>query len=336
MLRPSRCPVSDLTAAPSEKLFQQQLQFAFLHTDSLQSSNKENSSLGASNLKVFSHSRGMKGSFGSGFSTLDGSKFTRTSVQREGPSRWNVVGAARDGNRDKRGGVSEGDLNVTQIMETAAATATVAPRRGGRRQDDIVEVQIEKLGNNSRKIVAKITIEAPLDNVWAILTDYEHLADFIPGLAVNELLEKRHNGARLYQVGEQNIALGLKFKAKAVVDCEEKPKTVHADFIRRDIDFQNVEGDFQIFRGTWRMEQLVSKASSDSSAPSAPSSDATAGGGGGDGSCAGEKITTILSYILVVQPMIWLPVALVEGRLTSEMKTNLVCIRDKSLQPSLG
>lgn len=63
-----------------------------------------------------------------------------------------------------------------------------------------VDIEIKKLGRNSRRIVSSIDIEACLDTVWNLLTDYEKLADFIPSLAVNQLLERRDNFARLFQV----------------------------------------------------------------------------------------------------------------------------------------
>ena len=64
----------------------------------------------------------------------------------------------------------------------------------------VEEVEIEKLGNNSRRIRSKIVIDANLHTVWSILTDYEGLADFIPGLAVSQLVEKGEKFARLFQV----------------------------------------------------------------------------------------------------------------------------------------
>lgn len=63
-----------------------------------------------------------------------------------------------------------------------------------------IEIQIEKLGNNSRRILSKIVIDADLETVWSILTDYEGLADFIPGLAFSQLVEKGEKFARLLQV----------------------------------------------------------------------------------------------------------------------------------------
>lgn len=65
---------------------------------------------------------------------------------------------------------------------------------------DGVSIEIEKLGRNSRRIRSKVEIEANLETVWEVLTDYEKLVDYIPGLAVSELVEKKGNFVRLYQV----------------------------------------------------------------------------------------------------------------------------------------
>lgn len=67
--------------------------------------------------------------------------------------------------------------------------------------EDGVYIEMTKLEKNSRRIQSRISIDASLDAVWSILTDYERLADFIPGLAVSQLLQKGDKFARLLQVG---------------------------------------------------------------------------------------------------------------------------------------
>ncbi|XP_010652316.1 uncharacterized protein LOC100255567 isoform X2 [Vitis vinifera] len=119
----------------------------------------------------------------------------------------------------------------------------------------VEEVEIEKLGNNSRRIRSKIVIDANLHTVWSILTDYEGLADFIPGLAVSQLVEKGEKFARLFQIGQQDLAFGLKFNAKGIVDCYEKDLESLPFGEKRDIEFKMIEGDFQIFEGKWSIEQ---------------------------------------------------------------------------------
>lgn len=57
--------------------------------------------------------------------------------------------------------------------------------------------------------------------VWQALTDYDGLAEFIPGLTENTCLERRANGARLRQVGAQDVAMGVKFSARVILDIHE-------------------------------------------------------------------------------------------------------------------
>ncbi|KAJ0111168.1 hypothetical protein Patl1_00753 [Pistacia atlantica] len=175
---------------------------------------------------------------------------------------------------------------------------------------DGVHIEIKKLGRNSRRIRSKIEIAASLDTVWNILTDYEKLVDLIPGLAVSELVEKKDNFARLYQIGQQNLPFGLKFNAKGVLDCYEKHLENLPSGKKRDIEFKMIEGDFQFFEGKWSLEQCSGGKSKESS------------------SSLGQELQTTLSYLVDVKPKLWLPVRLVEGRLCNEIKSNLTCIRE--------
>lgn len=96
------------------------------------------------------------------------------------------------------GGNSEYDDNDDYDKHTDDDTEDVPSNSDS--QDDNIEIEIEKTGNNSRRIRSRVGVQASLQVVWDILTDYERLADFIPGLAVSKLLEKRDNYARLFQV----------------------------------------------------------------------------------------------------------------------------------------
>ncbi|XP_025012464.1 uncharacterized protein LOC8270826 isoform X2 [Ricinus communis] len=175
-----------------------------------------------------------------------------------------------------------------------------------------VLIQINKAGRNSRKIRSKIAINASLDTIWNILTDYEKLADFIPGLAVSKLIDKKDNYARLYQIGQQNLPLGLKFNAKAILDCFEKELETFVSGKKRDIEFKMTEGDFQFFEGKWSIEQVIKPRSEESDIS------------------LGQQFETTLSYFVDVKPKLWLPVHLVEGRLCKEIQTNLLCIREEA------
>ncbi|XP_075492298.1 uncharacterized protein LOC142530374 [Primulina tabacum] len=113
----------------------------------------------------------------------------------------NTPVADNDGDEDR-----EPDTNDTSLVSE--------------NQEDNIEVEIETTGKNSRRIRSKIVVQANLQTLWEVLTDYERLADFIPGLVVSQLLEKGDNFARLFQIGQQDLALGLKFNAKGGEDKE--------------------------------------------------------------------------------------------------------------------
>lgn len=189
---------------------------------------------------------------------------------------------------------------------------------------DRVAVVVEPAGNNGRCLYAGVDISAPVDVIWGALTDYDGLGDFIPGLAENRCLERREQGAQLLQVGEQEIAFGAKFRARVVLDIQEfwtgmpgrmpngglctnggrpsgEPHIQPRSPLRtqpRDIAFSATEGDFQVFRGVWRIQE--GERNSESSR---------------------------LSYALFVRPQLWLPVRLVQGRIENEIKNNLAAVR---------
>ncbi|KAE8008410.1 hypothetical protein FH972_004926 [Carpinus fangiana] len=172
--------------------------------------------------------------------------------------------------------------------------------------------EMEKLGENTRRIRSRIAIDAPLHTIWNILTDYERLADFIPGLALCQLLHKTDNYARLFQIGRQNLAFGLKFDAKGILDCYEKELESLPFGQKRDIEFKMIEGDFQLFEGKWSIEESNRGRDEDSE------------------SLVGQKFYTTLSYLVDVKPKLWFPVRLVEGRLCNEIKMNLASIREEA------
>ncbi|KAJ4969341.1 hypothetical protein NE237_016042 [Protea cynaroides] len=188
--------------------------------------------------------------------------------------------------------------------------------------EDGLDIEIDKLGHNSLRIRSRIAIGASLETIWNILTDYERLADFIPGLAVSQLLEKRENFARILQVGRQNLAFGLKFNAKGVVDCYEKDLENLPFGQRRDIEFKMIEGDFKNFQGKWSIEQVRKQVCT-----------VQTNSGRSEHDSSGEqefKVETTLSYVVDVEPKLWLPVGLVEGRLCNEIKVNLKCIQKEA------
>ncbi|KAL0346053.1 UNVERIFIED_CONTAM: hypothetical protein Sradi_4436600 [Sesamum radiatum] len=141
--------------------------------------------------------------------------------------------------------------------------------------------------------------------------DFEILDD-----GIEIAIEKTGKNSRRItsKIGEQNLAFGLKFNAKGIIDCFEKDLQTLPFGQKRDIEFKMVEGDFQLFEGKWSIEQEVKQNPGDSQSDSV----------------VGEEYQTTLLYIVLVKPKVWLPVRLVEGRLCKEIRSNLSCIRDEA------
>ncbi|GAB2294401.1 hypothetical protein Dimus_028608 [Dionaea muscipula] len=197
--------------------------------------------------------------------------------------------------------------------EEAEYSNSGSPDSGDLLCENGITIEVIKLERRSRRIESSVEIDASLQTVWELLTDYERLADFIPGLVVSQLIEKAENYARLFQIGQQNLGLGLKFNAKGIIDCYEKDLKTLSFGRRREIDFKMVEGDFLTFEGKWSIEQHDAHDEQEAT-----------------DSSKRQRFHTILYHVVNVEPKRWLPVRLVEGRLLKEIRTNLSCVREEA------
>ncbi|MED6210690.1 hypothetical protein PIB30_066514 [Stylosanthes scabra] len=102
-------------------------------------------------------------------------------------------------------------------------------------------------GGVHRCVVASITVKAPVCEVWNVLTAYEKLPEIIPNLAISKILSRDNNKVRILQEGCKGL-LYIALHARVVLDlCEN---------LEQEISFEQVEGDFDSFRGKWIFEQL--------------------------------------------------------------------------------
>ena len=83
-----------------------------------------------------------------------------------------------------------------------------------------VDISTEKRPSRERRILASVTIPKPIDQVWNVITDYEHLADFVPNLTSSKLIPNEEGRIRLEQIGAQCF-LKFKFCARVVLDMTE-------------------------------------------------------------------------------------------------------------------
>mmetsp|Transcript_9826 Transcript_9826/g.16195 ORF Transcript_9826/g.16195 Transcript_9826/m.16195 type:complete len:450 (-) Transcript_9826:201-1550(-) len=122
------------------------------------------------------------------------------------------------------------------------------------------DVRIEAPSMNTRRITADVIINAPVDKVWQILSDYNNLATHVPNLIQSYLVPVpgEPDKIRLFQEGAQKI-IGFDFRASLTMDMEEFPAPPSSSSYqyRRQLGFTCVESRmFNAFDGTWNAQHF--------------------------------------------------------------------------------
>lgn len=185
---------------------------------------------------------------------------------------------------------------------------------GGRRtRRDEVTVNIERPSLNSRRISGSIIVERPIEDVWAVLTDYSKLADYVPNLTQSKQVAHPDGGIRLFQEGAQKI-VGFDFRASLVMDMEEHYGDPDDRLAMRKIKFKLVDSAmFTEFNGEWRL-QFNSRV---------PVKDPTTGQ-------ERYTYTTKIFYMVHIRPKGVVPVLALEWQISTEVPNNLAAVKGAS------
>ncbi len=156
-----------------------------------------------------------------------------------------------------------------------------------------IEQTIEKLEHGTRRLAAQLRTPIKVDFLWSVLTDYNHLSEFIPNLSKSKLVSRSGNRVVLDQVGCQKL-IGINFSAHVQIELTEDSEngTLH---------FQLLKGDFRRFEGLWRMKSIAGKG-------------------------------TCLFYELTVQGCVGMPVSLIETRLKDDLTANLLSVEKEAIK----
>jgi ribosome-associated toxin RatA of RatAB toxin-antitoxin module len=148
---------------------------------------------------------------------------------------------------------------------------------------DTIQQDMERLPQGVRRLAVQLRLNLDPIWLWTVLTDYEHLHEFIPNLASSRLLWRREPRVALEQVGTQQFC-GMRFSARVQLELTEE----------RDqgcLRFRMLEGDFRCFEGTW--------------------------------SVGADATSSWLFYDLTVQGRPGMPIGLIEQRLQQDLASNL-------------
>jgi ribosome-associated toxin RatA of RatAB toxin-antitoxin module len=111
-------------------------------------------------------------------------------------------------------------------------------------EDATVDARME---GNALAVDARATIRASLRLIWRTLTDYDHLADFIPGMKRSRVLQRHGDRVVVEQTGEARFLI-FSYPIDVVVESEEHyPVTIGVRVLR---------GNLRQLAGAYRIEAL--------------------------------------------------------------------------------
>lgn len=108
------------------------------------------------------------------------------------------------------------------------------------------EVSVEATRrDDALKVVCRVLLEAPLDLVWQTLTDYDRLAEFIPGMRRSRVVERHDAVAVVEQSGEAGF-LFLSFPVDVTFAATENPPYT--------LEVSLLKGNLKRLEGAYRIE----------------------------------------------------------------------------------
>jgi ribosome-associated toxin RatA of RatAB toxin-antitoxin module len=106
-------------------------------------------------------------------------------------------------------------------------------------------VEASTVSGSAIAIDARARLRVPEQLIWRTLTDYEHLPEFIPGMKVSRVVDRKGGAAIVQQQGEARL-LFLSFPIKVLVESTEFPPHV--------ITIRVLKGNLKQLDGLYRIE----------------------------------------------------------------------------------
>lgn len=131
---------------------------------------------------------------------------------------------------------------------SVSASATVAAETGEPRFELNVERIVAPDRNKVYQVAASGTVTATPAVVWRLLTDYDHLADYVPNLKSVRVVSRSGD---MVIVEQQGTARFLFFRqtVRLVVQVHERAPNR--------IDISLIEGDMKVYRASWELIPLA-------------------------------------------------------------------------------
>lgn len=129
---------------------------------------------------------------------------------------------------------------------TAAALACALLLAAAGKAHAAEDVSVESTRrDDALELVCRALLDAPLDLVWQTLTDYDRLAEFIPGMRRSRLIERQGAVAIIEQSGDAGF-LFFSFPLDVTLASTERPPHV--------LEVKLLKGDLKRLDGAYRIE----------------------------------------------------------------------------------
>ena len=132
------------------------------------------------------------------------------------------------------------------IVASALLAALSAPALGA----EEFQVQVERRGEIFH-VNASAGIAAPLEIAWQVLTDYERLPQFVPGITRSHVLIRSGNRVLVEQVGEARFLM-FSFPIEIRLEVVERP--------RETVESRAVSGNMRSMWGRYELQEDAARA----------------------------------------------------------------------------
>jgi len=125
-----------------------------------------------------------------------------------------------------------------------AAFASLLTFAGPARPAEDISVEARRR-DEALEVICRVMLDAPLDLVWQTLTDYDRLAQFIPGMRRSRVLERRGALVVVEQLGDAGF-LFFTFPIEVTLASTERPPHT--------LEVSMLTGNLKRLDGAYRIE----------------------------------------------------------------------------------
>lgn len=144
---------------------------------------------------------------------------------------------------------TEGTVALILLVIVATAAVAEPARRVVELEEFGIMINITEDFSDIPTVTAQCLIPLPQEVVWEVLSGYEQLDELIPAVTVSRIVDTGNGELLLHQEGRAGIWF-VKRGYQVTFRVRESPMF--------SIDFEAVDGDFEVFNGKWRVKPMRS------------------------------------------------------------------------------